>query len=194
MHELDNSSALQKIPESEWAKIIKVLTIYAELRLDKVGFTPRSEIDGVTGEDFAMEAIKRLLERTRAWDVEQFPDVQIHLKLIVKSLISNHLKKSKKTTVKTANISTFNDIDNENDWTTEAIENINPEEIVITKEQWDMIEEGFGDDVDGFIFFSDWLDDAPPRKIAEDYSIEIKDVNNTIKKGKRIIKKIFTNY
>lgn len=194
MHESEHSRAHQRIPDLEWPKIMKILTIYAELRLNNVGFTPRSEIDGVKGEDFAMEAIKKLLEKTRSWDVEKFPDVTIHLKLIVKSLISNHLKKSKKAIVKTANISTFNDIDNENDWTTEAIENNNPEEIVITKEQWDMIEEGFEEDTDGFICFSDWLDDITPRKIAENYGIEIKDVNNTIKKGKRIIKKIFANY
>ena len=68
-----------------------------------------------------------------------------------------------------------------------------PEEIIISDENWKEIEKQFGDDSDGFIIFCDWIDEIPPRDIATQYSIDVKDVYNTIKKGKRIITKIFTS-
>lgn len=199
-------SRLQEITDNQWNIILKQLIFYAELRLDKIGFEPRSEIDSVTGEDFAMEAIKKLFEGKRNWDPIKHPDILIHLKLVVKSLIWNHIKSSMKSVVAHTQEPTLgenaHDRDDETNESGEAdnldmdvewIDKENPLEIVITQEGWQQIEAAFGEDADGFIIFCDWLDEVPPRLIAENNGIEVKVVNNTIKKGKRIITKIYAH-
>lgn len=199
-------SRLQEITDNQWSIILKQLIFYAELRLGKIGFEPRSEIDSVTGEDFAMEAIKKLLEGKRNWDPIKHPDILIHLKLVIKSLIWNHIKASMKSVVAHTHEPTLSESTHDRDNDTnelggadnlhmevEKIDKEDPLEIVITQERWQQIEAAFGEDGDGFIIFCDWLDEKPPRLIAEDYGIDVKTVNNTIKKGKRIITKIYAH-
>lgn len=201
---LQNFSRLQEISDNEWSVILKHLILYAELRLTRIGFSPRSEIDSVTGEDFAMEAIKKLFEGKRDWDFNKHPDLLIHLKLVVKSLVWNHIKSSAKAIVRQQEL-TFIESVSDPDQTSEPDEivtaneineladNQNPQEIVITQERWCQIETAFGEDIDGFIIFCDWLDEIPPRMIAEKYGIVVKIVNNIIKKGKRIITKVYVH-
>lgn len=197
-------SLLQEITDNQWAIILKQLIIYAELRLTKIGFEPRTEVDSVTGEDFAMEAIKRLFEGERNWDPAKHPDLLIHLKLIIKSLIWNHIKSSMKSIVRAQELSpaeSEKDPDSavepdETDDPETAVEypdHENPLEIVISQEKWNQIEAAFGEDADGFIIFCDWLDEIPPRLIAENYSIDVTAVYNVIKRGRRIITKIYAH-
>jgi hypothetical protein len=195
-------SLLQEITDNQWSIILKQLIVYAELRLTKIGFKPRTEIDSVRGEDFAMEAIKKLFEGKRNWDPSKHPDLLIHLKLVVKSLIWNHIKSSMKSIVDTqeqSHAKTEKDSDNtaepddtnDPDMVIEQANQENPLEIVISQERWNKIEAAFEEDADGFIIFCDWLDDLPPRLIAEKYNIDVTVVYNIVKKGKRIITKIY---
>lgn len=201
---LNTLSLLQKITDNQWIIILKQLIIYAELRLTKIGFKPRTEIDSVSGEDFAMEAIKKLFEGKRAWDSTKHPDLLIHLKLVVKSLIWNHIKSSMKSIVDTQDpLPAANDKNWESRFERgetddpeklkEQADHENPLEIVISQERWNQIEAAFGEDADSFIIFCDWLDNVPPKLIAENYNIDVTVVYNIVKKGKRIITKIYAH-
>jgi hypothetical protein len=182
---------LKAIPEREWGTISKKLTYYAQKKLDKFEFKIRSEKDNVTGEDFAMQAIEKLFEGTRKWDFIRFPDVLIHLKGIVKSLISSHLKSSVRASVRKEKVpDPVGDAEGLGSATNLQDED-NPEKIIITEENWKQIESKFGDDQIGFLIFCEWVDEVPPRNIAANYEITIKDVYNALKRGRRIIQKVF---
>jgi DNA-directed RNA polymerase specialized sigma24 family protein len=183
---------LKLISEKEWGLIFKELVIYSELRLTKIGFVPRTEKDVKNGEDFANDAIEKLFNGDRAWDFIRFPDVLIHLKGVAKSLIWSHIKSSSRSTVKKELTSiVFDDSEDFESYSDiAAIED--PETIIISDENWKDIENQFGEDSDGFIMFCDWVDEVPAREIAKEYNVDVTAVYNTIKKGKRIITKIFT--
>lgn len=188
---------LQQVSEKEWKHIYKALVLYADLKLKIFGFEVRTEIDTVDAESFAAQSIEKLFDGSRAWDYERFPDLLIHLKGIVKSLLSNHFKASRKSIVK-SKIDIHNEKDdNTDDFTTVEINNDieifddSPEELIIAAEKWAEIEASFGDDQDGCVMFTDWLDGNAPRDIADAYSFNIKDVYNSIRKGKRNVKSLF---
>lgn len=188
---------LQQVSEKEWKRIYKALVLYADLKLKIFGFEVRTEVDSVDAESFAAQAIEKLFDGSRAWDYERFPDLLIHLKGIVKSLLSNHFKASSKSIVK-SKVNTSNEKDNNTDEvTTVEIDNDleifdnSPEEITIAAEKWAEIEASFGDDDDGCVIFTDWLDNNSPRDIAKAYGFDIKDVYNAIRKGKRNVKSLF---
>lgn len=187
---------LKAIPEKEWLTIYKLLTIYAEVRLQRFGFQIRSEVDNVSGQDFAQQAIEKLFDGSRSWDYERFPDILIHLKGVVKSLISNHFKKSVRAAVIKKTTTTDNMVEDAEDLesATEAPDPENPEHILINDEQWKQLEGAFGEEEESFLIFYDWLDGRPPRDIAQDYGIDIKKIYNVIKKGRRFLKKILLNY
>lgn len=90
---------LETIDERSWAAIYKQLLLYATFKLNKAGFEIRTEKDSVDAEHFVADAIEKLFDGTRKWDFRRLPDVAIHLKLIIKSLISNHFKSSKRSIV-----------------------------------------------------------------------------------------------
>lgn len=188
---------LQAIPEKEWKRIYKELVLYADLKLKIFGFEIRTEKDSVDSETFAVQAIEKLFEGSRAWDIERFPDLLIHLKGIVKSLLSNHFKTSDKSIVR-ANIEIQDRLfDNNDEWTNVEIDgelevfDESPEELIIAAEKWAEIEASFGDDEDGCVIFTDWLDGNVPRDIAEAYGFDIKDVYNAIRNGKRNVKSLY---
>jgi DNA-directed RNA polymerase specialized sigma24 family protein len=66
-----------------------------------------------------------------------------------------------------------------------------PEEIIIKEEDWKRIEMAFGEFKDEYAIFSEWLEGNPPRIIAESFEVPVSDINNAIKKGKRIVKTLF---
>jgi len=183
---------LQAIPEREWGRIYKDLTAYAEWRLIKAGYQPRTEKDIVTGEDFAIQAIEKVFEGTRKWDFDRFPDLSIHLKGIVKSLISSHLKSSARVGVRKQKVS---EEVREPDNITAAshlLDDETPEQVIITDENWKQIEKEFGEDEIGFLIFCEWVDEVPPRTIAGNYKIDVTDVYNALKRGRRILKRVFS--
>lgn len=192
----DTLKKLQSIPEKEWGNIYKELVLYSDLKLKKFGFEVRTEKDSVDAESFASQAIEKLFDGTRKWDYERFPDVLIHLKLIVKSLLSNHFKASSKSLI----IIQKHQSEGIDEYEEEIITTIDsdldlldnsPEEILINDEKWKQIESSFGNNEDGFIIFSDWLDGNAPRDIASAYNFNIKDVYNAIRNGKRNIKSLY---
>jgi hypothetical protein len=184
---------LQEVPPKKWGEIFKELVAYAESRLNKAGFQVRSEKDNVSGEDFATQAVEKIFDGTRKWDHNRFPDLLIHLKGVVKSLISSHIKSSSRAVVRKSPITTqsefLEDVENSSD----IPDTENPEAILITDENWKALESGFGDDVDGFIIFCEWLDGTKPKDIATGYSINTTSVYNTTKKGIRLLRKILFN-
>jgi len=182
---------LKAISDREWGDIYKKLTAYAEHRLVKVGFEPRSEKDNVTGEDFAMQAIEKLFEGTRAWDFIRFPDLLIHLKGIVKSLISSHMKSSARSAVRKEKVTDEIGGPEKLKSAKHLLDEETPEQIIISEENWKEIEAEFGNDEIGFLVFCEWVDEVPPRTIASNYDIDIKDVYNALKRGRRIIQKVF---
>ena len=184
--------ALQQLSDEQWALILKKLTLYADYKLDNLGFQPRTEFDSVDGEDFVQEAIKRVIEGTRKWNIDKHPDFLIFLKMVVKSLILNHLKQSINSPVKITDISA---IYNEEDQggIVSYMEYASTDEVLISTETWQKIEVAFGEDIEGFIFFCDWLDNLSPKVIATNYNIDVTFVYKPIKKGKGIVKKLFAS-
>ena len=190
---------LEAIDERSWVLIYKQLLVYATFKLNKGGFEVRTEKDSVDAEHFVADAIEKLFDGTRKWDFERFPDVAIHLKLIIKSLISSHFKSSKRSIVNAGgDYDKTNDVQDSEFFANEELlgndirTTESPEEILINEENWKKIEIAFGDFKDEYAVFSEWLEGSPPRVIAESFEIPVNDVNNAIKKGKRIVKTLFS--
>lgn len=185
---------LASIDEKSWGVTYKELVRYADFKLNKAGFQIRTEKDSVDAEHFATLAIERLLDGTRNWDTERFPDVTIHLIGIVKSLISSHFKSSSRSIVK-AGGETEEMVENTSDENQLLIDDNciteSPEEVIINAENWAAIEKAFGQNRDDHAIFCEWLDSTPPRKIAEGYDIPVTEVNNAIKRGTRIVRTLF---
>lgn len=189
---------LETIDERSWGMIYKELVRFAEFKLNKAGFKIRTEKDTVDAEHFATIAIEKVLEGTRAWDFTHYPDISIHLKGVVKSLISSHFKSSSRSIVTAgrekdstvfagAEDESLTEIEIESqDGLTES-----PEEIMISNEYWEAIERAFAEFKDEYAIYSEWLDGTPPRIIAETFEIPVNEVNNAIKRGTRIVKTLF---
>ena len=65
-----------------------------------------------------------------------------------------------------------------------------PDEILVENEFWKKIEEAFGENKDDHTIFCEWLEGSPRRDISRDLEIPITEVNNSIKRGLRIVKRI----
>lgn len=183
---------LKAIPEKEWLHIYKRLTLYADIRLTKMGFEIRSEKDNVGAADFAQQAITKVFDGTRAWDFNRFPDILIHLIGVVKSLISSHIKSSTRAAAVIKKASGTFAVEEAEDLSAaiEAQDTEDPEQILISDENWKRLETAFGEDMEGFLIFYDWLDGKPPRQISEDYGTDNKNIYNVIKRGRRLLQKI----
>jgi hypothetical protein len=199
MIELGTFEKLEAIDDRSWGRIYKELVRYAEYKLNKAGFEIRTEKDSVDAEHFATTAIEKVFDGTRRWDFVRYPDITIHLKGIVKSLISSHFKTSSHSIVYSGiqadNTLIAGDEGSEflNYVTLEAespaIESA--EEIIINAEKWTIIEKAFGNSTNDYIIFSEWLDGSPPKLIGESFEISVIEVNNAIKRGKRIVKSLY---
>jgi hypothetical protein len=184
---------LQQIQPKQWRCVYKELVAYAEFRLWRAGFQVRSEKDSVSGEDFANQAVEKIFDGTRKWDFERFPDLLIHLKGVVKSLIWSHIKSSGRTPVKKTAAVNQTEFLEDVEGSLEILDPENPETLYISGENWKALESGFGDDMDGFIIFCEWLDGVPPREIAAKYETNVSTIYNVTKKGKRLLLKILFN-
>lgn len=188
---------LKAIPEHVWGGIYKRLVKYADDKLRLAGFEKRTEDDIIDAEDFAGFAIDKIFDGTRAWDFEKFPDVEIHLKGIVKSLISSHMKSSRKKPFIQELAQEADSADLDDDVPpAKYFYDDDSGDLCVTDAHWAYIENQFVDDDDGLIIFYDWLDGLPPREIAAQYAMEVKIVYNVIKKCRRVItslSKVFNN-
>jgi len=94
---LNDDAVLELLEAADWDNIIFQLTRYAvwhaswhKSRTGDPGQLP----GGMTPQDIAKDAIKKVWSRTRSWNPEKYPDLLIHLQWIVDSDL-NHLFNSK---------------------------------------------------------------------------------------------------
>lgn len=94
---LNDDAVLKLLEAADWDNIIVQLTRYASWHASwykwKKG-DPGQLPGGMTPQDIAKDAIKKVWSRTRSWDPEKYPDLLIHLQWIVDSDL-NHLFNSK---------------------------------------------------------------------------------------------------
>ena len=176
---------LKAISEEEWVLIYKDLVLFATYKLKELGFAIRNEPDVMLGEDLAQEAIVKIFEGVRTWDPARFPDIRIHLKQVVRSLISNQAEKSRNAVVTQANVS-YTGGDDELD-TLEAVNKENSETLLINQQFWRRLEAAFGQEEEEFLIFSEWVDLQPPRQIAQNYNKTREEVYRIVKKGRKIV-------
>lgn len=190
MNEPDNFlEAITQLSNKELGYILKNITDYAENKLMNFGFVPRSENDSATGDDFAQEAFKLAIVGKRNWFKSQHPDIAEFLRMVVFSLIRNHLKKLKKSPVYSEDTQA-QDFQDNNNFLDEEYDSSS--EVVLSDEDWNRLERAFIDDDDGYIFFTDWLNGVNPREMAENYQTDVTVVYEKIRKGKKIAKRLFT--
>ena len=188
---------LKSIDERSWGLIYKSLVLYASKKLNKAGFEIRSEKDSVDAEHFAVLAIEKVFTGVRKWDFNKYPDITHHLIWVVKSLISSHFKSSSRSIVNAGGpnelLSDSEEYDNYDELTDEQIRIRDlPDEILIENEFWDKIEKSFGENKNDHAIFCEWLEGSSRRQISKEWDIPINEINNSIKRGLRIVKKIFT--
>jgi DNA-directed RNA polymerase specialized sigma24 family protein len=116
----------------------------------------------------------------------------IHLKGVVKSLISSHIKSSTRAAAVVRKASGTVAVEEAEDLgaAMDAEDTDDPEQILISDENWKRLETAFGEDMEGFLIFYDWLDGKPPREIAAAYNCDNTHIYNIIKRGKRLLQKI----
>ncbi|MBV7529274.1 hypothetical protein [Chitinophaga sp. sic0106] len=177
---------LQDISNSEWEAIFKELVLYAEFKLKKAGLSTRFEADSEAGAvDFVQEAIKRVFEGRRRWDFHDKPDIRIFLKHVVKSLIGNHFKQTGRIEVNSQRRSQVVVSGRDMDYLTNLPDDDLPdEEIEVANEVWAELETAFGNDEE-YLIFIEFLEGKKPRDLSVEYSKDISDIYNIIKKGKR---------
>lgn len=185
---------LRDIDDRAWGVIYKKLVLYASNKLNKANFAIRSEKDSVDAEHFACLAIEKVFTGVRKWDFDRYPDVTIHLIWVVKSLLSSHFKSSSRSIVNAGGSEKLLvDSDEHEEYDELSDEEIRirdiPDEILIEEQFWDKIAEAF-ENIDDHTIFCEWLEGSPRREIAKDLDIPIKEINNSIKRGLRIVKKL----
>jgi hypothetical protein len=83
---------LELLEAADWNDIILKLTYFAiwlSCRYTWKSGDPRRLPKGKTPEDIALDAIAKVWNGTRDWDINKYPDLLTHLKWIVKSEIKN---------------------------------------------------------------------------------------------------------
>ncbi|KAB2878976.1 hypothetical protein F9K33_10910 [bacterium] len=84
---------LAKLKQQDWDTILSKLTLHAAGKLHRLKWNKSRVPAGLKPDDIACEAITAVWTGDRAWDFEGKPDILIHLKSVVNSLIS-HLVES----------------------------------------------------------------------------------------------------
>lgn len=182
---------LKTISDQSWVQIYKQLVLYADFKLKKAGFEIRTEKDSVDAEHFACLAIEKVFDGSRKWDFEKYPDIEVHLIAIVKSLISSHFKSSVRSLVQAGgDTQELIEQSGNNDEVAYGTEP-SPEEVIINEEKWQAIKDAFADNGNDYVIYCEWLDGLPPREIAEALELPVRDVYNAIRKGTRIVKELF---
>jgi hypothetical protein len=141
----NNDDVLKFLESADWNNIIVQLTRYASWHASwykwKTGGHGQLP-GGMTPEDIAKDAIKKVWSGTRSWDPEKYPDLLIHLQWIVDSDL-NHLFNSKEHLINNKIIEsdeeeskelTYNNIIHSSSSFNEAIHCKTPEERLIIQE------------------------------------------------------------
>lgn len=180
---------LNSISETEWKAIYASLVVYADAKLCRCGFGSSPESNAIKGEDFVGMAIEKLFNGERKWDFEHKPDIAIHLKLVVKSLIWNYAKSLNNVNgsviTNEVNLSAY-----DNMRVQQAFDPDQSDELVTRKEMWDHLESNFTDE-DEYMIFLEWCDGKAPREIAVELSVDATKIYAVIKKGKRLANRFY---
>lgn len=85
---MEKDTVLELLEAADWDDIILKLTYYATLSFKRYAWQSNLP-KGLSPADVALHAIEKILDGTREWDPEKYPDLLIHLKWIVKSNVEH---------------------------------------------------------------------------------------------------------
>lgn len=94
---LKDDDVLKLLESADWNYIVIQLTRYASWQATRYRWKAGGHgqlLGGMTPQDIAKNAITKVLDRTRSWDPEKYPDLLVHLQWIVDSDL-NHLFNSR---------------------------------------------------------------------------------------------------
>lgn len=190
MAENDTLKALNSI--ENWDEIIVKLTAYVSIVSERYSWRTNDSFDlakGMTCEDIALEAIRATFEGTRVWNRESCPNILIFLKGVAKSIISNLLISKDNTAIN--EIIVFDNDDNEITNPLEAFyeDKAHFIETIYEKELLEEITEKILDTNDelAYCVFDEKVKGFTNQEIAFNNGIPIKDVENAVKRMRRLV-------
>ncbi len=196
---MDENEIFELLENADWNDIGHRLILFSIWLARKYGCSGNSALPGgKEPKDIAYEAIEKVLNGTRDWNPDKYPDLLIHLQWIVRSDMGHLFDSYKKA-------SRMPDIDIQSYETSQGVTSIqkNPEEVLILKEQRaiedhlkeELYKEVAGDDdLETVLLLID--DDVwKPKEIAEKMGKEVSEVytlrRKLTRKGKKILLKQF---
>jgi hypothetical protein len=81
-----------ELTDEQWQQLLDRLTYYALQKYRKLGWSQSGGYRSPCGmgpEDIATEAIERLIEGTRQYNKDKYPDILIYLKGVIDSIVSH---------------------------------------------------------------------------------------------------------
>lgn len=179
---------LEILYAQDWDDIIPKLAEYTIMKVKNLSwYTGHKDLPGgLTIEDVVFKAIGSLFNGTRKWEPAEKPDILIHLKSIIKSMI-NHLVESsdhKKTAFS-------NPVDESKQSIVELLvsKDRNPEELLISKEKSREIEKMIwncaGDDEEIGLVLLCLEEISKPSMIAQELGWEVNKVYSVLRKYRR---------
>ncbi len=198
---MDKNKILQLLEEADWEDIGYRL-IWFSIKLAKKyqwqSGNPSDLAGGKKPEDIAYDAIRKVLDGTRDWNPDKYPNLLIHLQYIVRSDMG-HLFQSytNQKSTRSSDIETKESDTPESQYITSVQKN--PGDELISKEQKileDTLKEKLYKEVNGddelemiLLLIDDGI--GKPEIIAREMGIEVSKVNTLkrklIRKGKKIV-------
>ena len=179
MEEIEASGQYRKLlDEQDWSTILEDLAIYVGIYYKHIQPADR--------EDFVYEAIKKVYTGEQAWNHTRQPNILDHLKWVLKSVISNELRRAYRSKraedIVVEDGTKINPID--------IAPDTNPlqDEVLITKERLKEIQEAIKDDEEAELIFAAYEDGArKPSEAVKITGYNIETVRNALKRIRRRI-------
>ncbi|MCH7973853.1 MAG: sigma-70 family RNA polymerase sigma factor [Bacteroidetes bacterium] len=187
---MEKEELLDYLSRQDWPAIISKLTAYTDFKVRKGKWWKRGVEDLASGfqpVDLVYESIEDLFKESRKWNRERYPSIEVFLKSIIDSKIYN-LYGSYDHTYQV--IDQKKDDREEDPMDRYAGENPNYLDLVVSEELLNKIYLAIEDDPELEEFVILLLDGKPPRDIAEELNVDIKNIYNRKKRLKRILVKI----
>jgi hypothetical protein len=177
----------------DWEYILKELTLYTAFKINGLKSNHRNKFN-IHPYDLAMEAINKVLIGERAWDMERYPDIVIHLKGIAKSLLSSYRKSVDARETIPSQLS-FNTSSGE--VVVDLLDDIHDcHEVhteIIAAEYARMLEESLSDDFEAQLVLVEMLEFKKPGEIAACLELPANKVNNAIRRIRRKAATLFNS-
>ena len=172
------SEVLRRLGEANWRQMYPLLVSYAQLKLNMMRWSSGYPPGGIQAEDLVQEAIESLFSGRRDWKIAKYPNLEVVLKGIIKSLVS-HL-------AKTADNQTRRSL--ADGWEHEALsESASPEENMAAKDQIAQIEQLLEDDEEAGMVFLFLQEGTKPKEIAEELDKPKKEIYVILRRIRRKI-------